>query len=948
MPNQNNMMGGPHPSARAQLRNNLLHSDIGDIDVTQERPINMNESSSQDDLQVNDYSQQQQYPQQQHQQMAHQQAYNSQQQQRNQQYYTSPNQQYPQQQNQQYSQQQSQQYTQQSQQYSQQQGFLSPQQQQRFTSPQQQMNLSPQQQKPYQRMQNYRNNQNAHNNAKHQQQHQEKKAYSLNQKSISNFFKGKSHQMGFNMGKRAQRGNADHRSNRIGGGGDDDEDGGDTLLDEPDTSIMTFDDITTITYKKGDKLGMGDTTAPIIPTLVTKEGKNMNNTEYRKYMTNQKKTAYTAMAKQNKMMQSPNNNMQGINSNPRAMSLQTNQNPYLQQQQQQQQQRPNLPYQNMNNNVGGSATNGRANSLATGPPSSFNYIPGQQGTQPFSMDRGPNGPFQKQQALPIQQQGGFSQNNEQPRAMSLANNSNQNLQRFEVQKFNNNLNETQFRGPVQGYTNQNYPQNQQQQQQQQGPQDEYRTMSLQTNPLSRAQVTNGPNGYNYHNSSSSATPTPVGSEISYIGSGTSATTIHSQEQVVAPLSNSNQEEGTRILQDSQPKAKLNVLKLSDPQKKELHEKEISTEPFTQVSSGIENIIQTNRMASRPQSDDLGLRPTSLLESGLKSLNLNGSSTIGENRESTQTYTSAFSDSPNKVRSKLPAHTGLYELENGSDAHEFVTAQDLRSSVNSATVAKPAASTPSLEKIVSAGTVTDTVNSTLREMPSNVSSSNNNRVSSMSTSTGVKLNLDHEADDVDDTFDYRQQSNHGVTPSAITERDNKAHQPSELNKAPTSNIDDFLFDNTLNESYTDSVDRKIESIKITGEQLSILTQNKSLMREMTLLSSELGESIKRETMLSEKLNKIDSLNPFSETREDTSVSLSDFESELRKKSSKILELIQSLNDERLKRFIAEEQILLSEVNARPSTIELISEITELKNKLREKDSEIETLKQHIDA
>ena len=129
-------------------------------------------------------------------------------------------------------------------------------------------------------------------------QHKKPQPQQQEKKGFGNFFKGKGHQIGFNMGKLGSKGSGSRMNLRSGGGGDDDDDGGDIVLDEPDSAIMTFDDITTITYKKGDKLGIvGDSTAPIIPTIVTKEGGNMNNTEYRKFMTNQKKTAFTAVAK---------------------------------------------------------------------------------------------------------------------------------------------------------------------------------------------------------------------------------------------------------------------------------------------------------------------------------------------------------------------------------------------------------------------------------------------------------------------------------------------------------------------------------------------------------------------------------------------------------------------------------------------------------------------------
>ena len=113
-----------------------------------------------------------------------------------------------------------------------------------------------------------------------------RKSSSLTQSSFSNFFKHK-HQFG--KSKKKTKGG-------VGDGDDDD----DVIMEDSTSADLTFNDIQTFGHKGGDKYGYGGDSAPIIPTLVTKDRGNMTNTEYRKYLTNQRKTAMSAMAKQTK------------------------------------------------------------------------------------------------------------------------------------------------------------------------------------------------------------------------------------------------------------------------------------------------------------------------------------------------------------------------------------------------------------------------------------------------------------------------------------------------------------------------------------------------------------------------------------------------------------------------------------------------------------------------
>ena len=305
--------------------------------------------------------------------------------------------------------------------------------------------------------------------------------------------------------------------------------------------------------------------------------------------------------------------------------------------------------------------------------------------------------------------------------------------------------------------------------------------------------------------------------------------------------------------------------------------------------------------------------------------------------------SSFSNSPAQNIPENAQQGGLYQLQNSSDGKEFVTAQDLHKRESFKSIEPE---TSSLTKTTTVNTVVEPSSNNLTVVESHGSTINDGkRASDMSASTGVKVHLDNMTGYMDDTFEYRQVDEPEVTKSLELPAEEKPANITETStdKPNDHEVDDFDFDNMKDPAYVDMADRNIKSIHITSEQLSLLDQNKSLMRELTLMSSELGESIKREAILSEKLRNTEKSNPFTVAKAESTISLADFEDELRKKSSKILELIQSVNDERLKRFIAEEQVLLSEVNARPSTIELMEKIVELKDTVKDKDEELQSLR-----
>ncbi|SCV05214.1 LANO_0H02564g1_1 [Lachancea nothofagi CBS 11611] len=164
-------------------------------------------------------------------------------------------------------------------------------------------------------------------------------------------------------------------------------------------------------------------------------------------------------------------------------------------------------------------------------------------------------------------------------------------------------------------------------------------------------------------------------------------------------------------------------------------------------------------------------------------------------------------------------------------------------------------------------------------------------------------------------------------------------------------DEFNFDNTITKPYKplyasqdelepeldSQVPQKFKTISISNTQMSLLSEQNTLMSEIDLLSKELAESIGREARLEQHANGENRNNQDSQL-----LSIVDFEIELRKKSSKIVELIQQLNDERLRRYIAEEQIMLQENGVKPSVVDLVHKIHVLHQELANKEEQISSL------
>lgn len=844
---------------------------------------------------------------------------------------------------------------------------------------------------------------------------QDKRTYSLNQKSITNFFKGKNHSgFGFGINKSKKHNHRDGSNV----GGDDDDDDGDVFIDDHNSSTLTFHDIQKYGFKNGDKLNVTEDTTPLIPTLVTKQTSNMSNTEYRKFLNTQKKNVLNALNNQTKLS-SPTSSidtqnmtidkMGGFSNNqsqPRAMSLQNGfngGNPYPMQQQQQFRKPNGMVYNGFSRSNTSIPNSGgpRANSLMTGGMQPIRYFDQQQREQqqpqgnnmgyPRTMSltnnpqqaqirgNGFNNPYRQQQFVNNAPNPSNMNQQIQPqyRTMSLQQRPTMNTQQFINNANTNSLQQSQVQPSLQ---QQPLQQQQPSQQSVQGQVPEQRqsqhqlqqqgqisvvdsSINSNTNPpnnITNSNILNvNNNGDNLNREITVNTSQPKNNEINTtsIGANCQNTTTISKRE------GEQRNEQNLQINSNVNKPKLNIIKLSKPKQEELLQKENITNDSVRKIDHIsinDNAEQKNSTTQEPD-----LRPSSLLQEGLNSLNLNDNNT----RDSTITQVSSFSVSP--IKQQESHNQSIYRLANGTDSKAFVTAEEFLplnhdNNANHNLVGETNQPTEKLNRnsgMVSAIAIAPASKRiSIYKNSSSSASSASSTVSKKSNDTGEKIQ--HKSPLTVTATKTDSQTNHNDQLS-ITESDNAdidvtflhKHSPrtptqrttKQQSKDEEKNSDNFSFDNTLFSPYKDITQTAPKILYIPKEQMSLLNENKRLMKELTLLSTELAESIKRETLLEDKIQNMKQSNEFSNqtqrnsTISTSSISYTDFETELRRKSSKIVELIQALNEERMKRFIAEEQLLLKENNAGPSWLDLIKKINELENKLQSKENAINDLK-----
>lgn len=173
--------------------------------------------------------------------------------------------------------------------------------------------------------------------------------------------------------------------------------------------------------------------------------------------------------------------------------------------------------------------------------------------------------------------------------------------------------------------------------------------------------------------------------------------------------------------------------------------------------------------------------------------------------------------------------------------------------------------------------------------------------------------------------------------------NQNYEPNNLSSSKASN------NNTKNAK---AAKNNVDSLELSKKKDSQL--HKKLMQEIFILSEELSESIIRETELERKLISTSKNEQSSQTTASNSsvsssnfnIGLLDVQLELRKKSKTIVQLIKDLNEERMKRFIAEEQILNVTSGCNPDFLELSYQFEKLNQLSLEKDEKIDSLKEQL--
>lgn len=773
-----------------------------------------------------------------------------------------------------------------------------------------------------------------------------------------------------------------HKNNKIG---NDEEE----VIMQGSEDDVTFTDIRTM--GKGEKYGFEADTAPIIPTLITKSHSNMNNTEYRKAMTAQKKHAMNVMARQRKTGQG--GPAPGPGADPRAMSLQ-----------------------------------------GYGRGSPFNPM-------------GPGGPV----GYPGAGAGpGFGVRPAAPRSMSMMTTRSRPPMGYMRQHQQNMFSARENEAPPYGNTRLSTPVGPSPNAGASAPipgspaAPPQRNLKLATNSPVPQTLDPTPTLNNQSLPATSPASPPIGGgQLNVLRlSQPQQNELKEREKQLADRENELKEkeemmkkreaevqeelkkkeqilERERLGKDQEELQKHEQRKLFEPSEEKENQQPVKSKngqdkPFQNRLSQLQALSRCNT------EEGLDLEPSSTLERGLDTLSMNekfelgsiaddndkenerqrkiqnngspskynqrgstaGFGNIKNNRASTSTFMSTLSDSPQK---KNGQSTGLYQLENNGHKEFFTAEEFIGGDANNSRGNLDTSNTSS-----SNNNTTSTSHSDIKQLDSNTpkgensgSEANKKRLSEI-LSTPSKENQDNTIDlttsgsvnSNDDTFDFDfKHANNDKTSSATSVPSNKSVHESSVQQAIEPNPESaakkeegeeeetkqkdaraerFSFDNTMGQPYepmfahqselTPSSDNKFKTITISSEQLNILKENKSLMSEISIISAEFADSIKREFMLEEKLVG----TPPSTTNSDKSLqreSRFEYENQLRSKSEKIVDLIKQLNEERLKRLVAEEQLLLSENGAKPSSADLVHKIIDLESQLRAKQCEVDQLRQY---
>ncbi|SCU87096.1 LADA_0E01970g1_1 [Lachancea dasiensis] len=829
-----------------------------------------------------------------------------------------------------------------------------------------------------------------------------------------------------------------------------------TLMEDSDSSILTFNDISSLRNSGGRRYGVGpgvDDTSPIIPTLMTKGHSNMNNVEYRKHLAAQKKMTMNALTKQNQKT-----GARSANSDPRAMSLQYSHSPFVPHSQ------PGAPVNQMPPYT-------RANSMMAGPPPQVrNWNPQIGGGDP----QYPRRP---------------AANANGPRTMSLASGTGRrpmvapppgNYRPNPVNLPQRAPGAPSPLGPPNAYSSA-------------GPQGSLYPPSQSPQTYQDRSFEQNPTAFNQQSASSSTSQThaqdfrlPIPSQVSKenvtplsSSSAVSTTSLSSYRESSQTPESQHGEEGAQVnaepqYHDNQAQkgevnnaGKINILKLSDPRQRELKDEEDSSRKLKVKEDNLRKLeyelqqrekkLEDRELKEEKMEDDMAGRIKILSQersprfhaSHIKSQeeNIAAADRRRSQIQSMATFESALSsDSPIK---RNPNQATLYKLDNTTDTNAYFTASDLierdndrnRDNVSEVTLTKAAEankistkpqrsasnseiqpvlerkdsglgkarsffrrlsskgsdmegvrrpssaislkgrlstdvlpvepSSTSEQKQIWNGKADNSKRKSFHSLFSNSSGGTNmgERVKSYASLANIEEknatdfnfdgegNLDEEANDKTLDMEDFNQGLKGVDEKSLPQP-KVAHvveSPAIINKPPSDTDDDFNFDNTVSQPYKptfasedelqpiadESVRGKFKTVCVSSSQMSVLAEQETLTNAIELLSKELTESVSREARLEQKILEKGNVAEHTQL-----LSVMDFEVELRKKSSKIVELIQQLNDERLKRYIAEEQVMLQENGVKPLSVELVHKIHVLNQRLLSKDEEIALLTEKV--
>jgi hypothetical protein len=883
----------------SSLRNQLLNTDIGNIDVRHETPI----------------QQQQQYPQQQ----------------------------YPQQQHPQidYS---SEQYPQQPQQYSQSQPYAP-----RPAGPELYGNG------PYGNTNNGQFIPPQHyHDPRSQQRHQQvprsrRSSLTSNHSGFNNFLK---------MGKGRKNG-------RVTGLDDEEDDDGKDFVVDPSAQVMSFDDISSLRDRGRYGNSSSYDTAPIIPTLASPSGRpvgNVSNTQYRKQMTAMKKQVLTQAGKLGK---------QGI-PDPRAMSLQTMRNPYQPQVSSRNgsftSQSPaymNSPRANSMNNVPQIPNGSRAYSLTTNPYQQQQQQQQQQKQQQIQWQqrRGPP----PSQLHPIHQRVPYQQPPPNIKRLSAPNVPSP-LISTQIPSVNNSVQES-IKMPYH-QTEPSQPFNQGHYLKSQAPQKSTERMPSSTSTQqepghhfladnvvsgddsltsfddSKEQSVSVPNG--------ESTPSPNRNDYGFDESSESPSKLP-RSQALPRLSLLNMRDDNDGFGNS---GDGYVPRSLDPVDEKTTADRFNGEAVSTRESPAKRMIQRNNMGQ-------------------------GGHSKGVSISSMSQYSSTSDFIPDKTNSQK-----LYQLNQASNTNTdvFVTASQFslmdgsrleNSSANDCNTANNAIKKATTETPDYSSVTTPILNDHSTKEFDTIRESKRGSVSSLASTQSREMKDSKKSAVKSPTFFKRwskkrsekkkRESFEPVTaPLNISDRtvrtsgdyiipiaavgleggmvSSGSSQPQASFSEGQDTSDSTIFgtsphipqmkllepDAPAESSYTPATSSQLadplvpqtggsKKLELTVEQLGIMQESTSLMRELNLVSSELAASVKREITLEEKLQGTNRVTSPLFVKEQ------DYASELAR-------LVQELNIERQKRYIAEEHVLLFENGTKPSLLELSYENERLRSEL----------------